>query len=288
MLEFGSWMPLRLSSLRQATSGRIYPGFHLNYSSPRTRWKRFSHIRPLHSGSGDVPEGQGQTKLQENGWEPWPDTKNWTTAGADQVDDKNIVIGDLNATLDAHRTANRLRKITLPEDVPPLHLGFRRPDLSGQKDVETGTGAVEGRFHMIRKGALKAIHATTKEGKVSRKIKWPVPKAVHARIDEGKVRIRKIQGNTQILVQNLGYVEPGKGKQRNQVRPIKFKNLGDYKGIGFQPRGSWELKKKPYDHSPWLDRIARPAIPGIERLVWRPKISEGVLIKSEQVVHGDN
>lgn len=221
-------MPSQVFGVRQATSGRLHPGLRLLSSPPRGRWKRLSRIRALHSGSEDVSEGlgQGKTKLEENGWEPWSNARNWTKSRTNLVDDKNIVIGDLNATLDAHRTANRLRKVTvLDTGTPPPSMGFLRLDLPNQKDDDTGTDEVEG---IIRSIGTQASKAT-----------------IHSAADEGKVTSRE-------------------ARHRGQ----KVERVEEYKGQDCQPNASWQLKKFPYNHSPWTDGIERTAMPGIKRLVW--------------------
>ena len=124
-------MLLRLCGLRQAKIGSLFPNIHLIYRSTRGRLKRFSNTASFHTGRDDVAEEQGQTGLQENGWEPWPDAKNWTRARTNQVDDKNIVVDDLNATLDAHQTANRIRKVMFSG------LIYRPLSLSGQKALRS-------------------------------------------------------------------------------------------------------------------------------------------------------
>ena len=219
-------MPLRAFGVRQATTDRLHRcGIRRLYKLPNDRWKRFGCIRPLHSGSGDVPEegGQGKVALQENGWEPWVNTKNWTpTAKANQVDDKNIVVGDLKATLEAHRTANRLHKIWVPERAPPPSEDFRRLDLSEQKDVDTGTNEAEATSRLIqRQGATgtKIAHFEPKRGKYRRKRSRPVPKA----------------------------------------------RVEDYEGQDRQPNASWRLVKIRHAHSPWINSVESTAIPGIQR-----------------------
>ena len=217
-------MPLRVLTVCQAIYGKPHPGIRFLYSSSRDRWQRFIRIRPLHTGSGHLLNGQGQgkTQLQENGWEPWSDTKNWTTARANQVNDKNIVMGDLKATLDAHRTANRIRKIKVPDKPPPISIGFRQLDLSARKHIDTGTDEVEGKFRIIRMPAPKVFHPTT-NGDITFSVKRLVLKGQDCPLVSG-----------------------------------------------------WQLKKSSYNHSPWTDGIERTAAgPGIERLVWRSKLSEG-------------
>lgn len=168
-------MSLRVFGTCQATTDRLhYPVIRRIYDSSRNRWKRFSYIRPLHSGSGDVSEatGQGRTALQENGWEPWSNTKDWTpTARANQVDDKNIIIGDLKATLEAHRTANRLHKIWAPERAPPPSDDLRRLGLSEQKSAGTGIDQVEAKFRFIRKQTAKTISYKSNDENLGRKRK---------------------------------------------------------------------------------------------------------------------
>lgn len=172
-------MPLRVLGVRQALTDRLHHhGVRRIYNPLRDRWKLFGCIRPVHSGSGDVAEevGHGKTALQENGWEPWVNTKNWTPAAkANQVDDKNIVVGDLKATLDAHRTANRLHKIQAPERAPPPSEDFRRLDLSKPKDVDTGADEADGSF--LQRQSATVIRYYRNEGKSKRKRKWKVPVA---------------------------------------------------------------------------------------------------------------
>lgn len=239
-------MPLRVSGVCQATTGRLHRGIALEYSSPRGRWKRFSRIRPLHSESGIVPDeqGQGKTALQKNGWEPWSNINNWTRARANQVDDKNIVIGDLEATLDAHRTANRLHKIIAPERAPPSSKGFRRLDFLEQKDVDTEIEEGVGGFRFIRTQSPTVIHYKTNEGETRHKIKRPVVKAIHIGAEEGEVGFRE-----------------------NQPRGKKLAHVEEYEGQDCQPNASWQLKNFPDNRSPWTDHVERTAIPGIERLV---------------------
>ena len=171
-------MSLRVYGACQATTDRLQCSVIRRIcDSPGNRWKRFSYIRPLHSGPGDVSEerGQGKTALQENGWEPWSDTKYWTpTARANQVDDKNIVMGDLNATLDAHRTANRLHKIQAPERAPPPSEDLRRLRLSEQKSADTGIDKVEAKFRFIRKQTATTISYKSNKQKFRRKRKRSV------------------------------------------------------------------------------------------------------------------
>lgn len=186
-------MPLRVFGVRQATTDRLHHcGIRRIYNSPSDRWKRSDCTRPLHLGSGDVPEagGQGKTALQENGWEPWSNTKHWTpTAKANQVDDKNIIIGDLKATLDAHRTANRLHKILAPERAPPPSEDFRRLDLSEHKDVDTGTDEGEGKFRFVRRQSAAAIFYKPNDGNLKRKRRRPRPVLVaHVEGDEQQDR----------------------------------------------------------------------------------------------------
>lgn len=144
-------MLLRLCGLRQAKIGFFPRNIQLIYSSTRGRLKRFSNIPPFYTGLDNVAEEQGQTRLQQNGWEPWLDARNWKRARTNQVDDKNIVVGDLNATLDAHRTANRIRKCVVFTG-ETQSLGFRQLDLSGQKKSRIDEGKV--RFRKISMPAL--------------------------------------------------------------------------------------------------------------------------------------
>lgn len=177
-------MPLRVFGVRQARTDRLHRcGKRQIYQFPKDRWMRFGCIRRLYSGSGDVPEEGGQEKaaLQENGWEPWVNTKNWTpTAKANQVDDKNIVVGDLKATLEAHRTANRLHKIWVQERAPPSSEDFRRLDFSEQKNVDTGTDEAEATSRLTQRQSatsIKIVQYAPRKRKFGRGRSRPVQKA---------------------------------------------------------------------------------------------------------------
>jgi hypothetical protein len=156
-------MPLRSCCLRQGAIVRFSRDIQLIYSFTKGRWKRFGNFRSFHSGISDVTEGQRQTRLQENGWEPWLNGISRTASKADQVDNRNIVIGNLDATLEAHRTANRIRKVYLSHQWKSID--FRQLDGPGQppenelslhendKASHTTTDEKEARMHCLRVSA---------------------------------------------------------------------------------------------------------------------------------------
>lgn len=285
-------MLLRLCGLRQAKIGSFFPNIHLIYRSTRGRLKRFSNTAPFHTGRDDVAEEQGQTGLQENGWEPWPDAKNWTRARTNQVDDKNIVVDDLNATLDAHRTANRIRKFMFSSETATQ--SYRPMGFLGQKTLQSKIDEGNIKYHKMWRSApasgqasksrkdkvddknivfhgLKAAHRTANRiGKFmvssetatqsSRPLDLSGQKTLQSKINEGNVNSQKVRRSA-----------PASG-QHSKSR--KDETIGDYIGESPLPNKSWAWDKKRVsadNQSPWLTFVEDSATCGVERFVWRLK-----------------
>lgn len=105
-------MPSRGCNIWQGTVDKLRPDFSLVSSFTRSRRTRLDHTRCFYSAFDDDGKAHSKNRLQEHGWEPWSHSNGRMKPSPAQVDNKNIFIGDLNATLDAHRTANRIRKIS--------------------------------------------------------------------------------------------------------------------------------------------------------------------------------
>lgn len=256
-------MPSTAFGLRQAPPGRLHHGIRLLYSSSRDRWNRISHNRLLHSGSGGVSEGQGKRKaqLEMDGWEPWTKPTYWREKRVsviyhrrkptqDEVDDKNILVGNLEATLEAHRTANRLRKYAyrLHVSMPPEPT-YCILISSRHENVDVQTDKAEGWNPVIREQTTNVIDSQTNggnEGIIRHEIERAVSKPILPIADEGESTLH----------------------ETSRIDP-RHTDIRENEGQHCQPHKSWQLTKDTSKHSPWIHGIERTAIPGIERLIWR-------------------
>lgn len=228
---------------------RFSRDIQLIYNFTKGRWKRIGNFRSFHSGIDNVTEAQRQARLEENGWEPWPDRKSKTMSEADQVDARNIVMGNLKATLEAHRTANRIHKVTMSHTWKSLD--FRQLDLPGQppepqvKNDEAFPTRTQPPKHQapLDKNDEASPTKTDEE----------VPKMRHLRFatkfGEKNARLNGSKTN----LHNEGYL----------IRNLK-------------PINQWKLTEKPNTlksaewESPWLSFVRFPGVYGPSRLVCCP------------------
>ena len=240
-------MPLRFRCLRQRTIDNICSQIHPLSISSWGRWTQFDHICSLHSGPpGGDAEGQGKNGLQEHGWEPWPFIPGQTRPSPTQIDDKNIVIGDLNATLEAHRAANRIRKIS-----PRLKV-VREPKKSPQ-DPKSG------------KGTSKESSRDVKSGKGTSGV-WRPLKRIKGRSKNLKVREEKSFASRFLEAVTAG-------KDVSELKSNRRRRIGEYDGECCWPSQSWKLSDKPgpsHELSPWLTFVDSSALYGTKRFFFFP------------------
>ncbi len=239
-------------------------------SSTRTSWTRFRNIRSFQSGLRDDVEGQKPTALQENGWEPWSSPYGQKAARADQGRNKNIIVDDLNATLEAHRTANRIRKIAAP-DCTKNWKHFYRLRLPEQpsQDVQpcdneaaalnAQTGKTESAVSQVPVPDIKdELKSSSQELGDMRRTERSNSK--HQQFNLKLSRRRKSTAKLHSFDHNLPWWLHSVERRRNLM-----------------PQGRWKLTNifcRKGNQSPWLRFMARPDINGPDRFVCLPPYND--------------
>ena len=203
--------------------------------------------------SSKLPEQAQQSSLAVDGWEPWEKKGRKIL-----IDGKNIIIDDLAATLQAHRTANRAAVVRrVDSDAKHPSLDSERSDQQPTEDngqpppvaLEPLTMNQPLELLMNASGedqhSLQNVNTSASTKMTDNASKRPVKKTKEERLYPWSVTSPQIQKRTE--------------RQENHYRNLSF----DYKAKLITPQGCWKRNEmKPQEsangslvYAPWLSLI---------------------------------
>lgn len=228
----GASCPCRFRLTRSTSSTLVH-----NLS--KCQWQRFLNLRSSHSTSIGTKEGP---TLKDDGWEFWGKKDN-EAGKAIQVDGKNIFVGDLEATLKAHRAANRAKRIRyFPGDVMKQKVGFYRlnKSQSGQDDTSLA----------------KSRQASRQDKDIKSKGSTPGKNAL--KLGKRKVGREKNVSN---------FAKEGSNPHKRKANKVQ----GDYKGKNVDPQNLWArnvIEPNRTLESPWLKYLKPGGGTALTRYAW--------------------
>jgi hypothetical protein len=241
-------------------------------NSTKVSCTRFRNIRSFQSGLPDVVEGQKKTALQENGWEPWSSPYGQKAARADPGRNKNIIVDDLIATLEAHRTANRIHKIAVrnnteePKDFYRLCLP-KQPSQDGQPCHNEAA----------------ALHART--GKTESTVSRVPVSDIKDDSKSSSQELGDMRRTKRSKFEHQEFILKLRSRRKSTAKLHSFvhkENLPPWlhleeQGTNLFPQGRWRFASRFYrqdTQSPWLRFLERPDIYGPDRFVYLPSYND--------------
>lgn len=249
----GASCPCRFRLTRSTSSTLVH-----NLS--KCQRQRFLNLRSSHSTSIGTKEGP---TLKDDGWEFWGKKDN-EAGKAIQADGKNIFVGDLEATLKAHRAANRAKRIRyFPGDLQRQEVGFYRLNTSqfGQDDTSPAKGHKASRQDkdIKSKGSTPGKNAL-KPGKRKAGREKNVSNIAKegSNPDKNALKLEKNLSNS---------AREGSNPQKRKANKVR----GDYKGNNVDPQNLWArnvIEPNRTSESPWLKYLKPGGGTALTRYAW--------------------